>query len=108
MHTRTTKTLTAAAVGLAAVAAGAAGTGSAHAADMSGVKIGTLPVKHASELVPGAVDSASGAQAALREGTSALPAPGLLPSGNHLSGNEVAPVTGLIGGLPAGSGVLGA
>ncbi len=57
----------------------------------------------------GAASTVSGARTALSHGTSALPAgtSGMLPSGNHLSGNQVAPVTGLLGGLPAGSSVLG-
>jgi hypothetical protein len=104
--TRTKKTLTTAALGLAAVAAAA---GSASAADLAGATgaLGGLPVGQATGLVPGAADSAAGTQQAVSNGTSALPTNGLLPSGNHLSGNQVAPVSGLLGGLPAGGGILG-
>ena len=77
MQTRTKKTLATTALGLAAVAAAA---GSASAADLTGASLGSLPVSQAT---------------------------GLLPSGNRLSGNQVAPVSGLLGGLPAGGGVLG-
>ncbi|MCL2734807.1 MAG: hypothetical protein FWE15_32940 [Actinomycetia bacterium] len=106
MHTRTKKTLTTAALGLAAVAAAA---GSASAADLASATntLGGLPVGQATNLVPGATDSAAGAKQAVSDGTSALPAHGLLPSGNHLSGDQVAPVSGLLGGLPAGGGLLG-
>jgi len=99
MHTATKKTLTTAALGLAAVAAAA---GSASAADLvraNGAPLGHLPVGQATNLVPGA-------QQAVSSSTSALPTNGLLPSGNQLSGNQVAPVSGLLGGLPAG-GVVG-
>lgn len=89
------KSLTTAALSLAAVAAGAA---SAQAADLSNAALGSLPVSSASALLPGA----SGAQTAISNGTSALPTNGLLPSGNHLSGNQVGGVTGLLGGLPVG------
>ncbi|SEO19768.1 hypothetical protein [Actinacidiphila rubida] len=106
MQTRTKKTLTTAALGLAAVAAAA---GSASAADLTGATsaLGGLPVGQATGLVPGAADSTAGAQQAVSNGTAALPTKGLLPSGNHLSGNQVAPVSGLLGGLPAGGGILG-
>lgn len=96
MQTRTKKTLATGALGLA-FAAAAAGTASAAApADV----LSSLPVGSAANLVPGA----GGAQNALSHGTSALPGnpSGLLPSGNHLDGNQVAPVTGLLGGLPVG------
>ncbi|CAG7601467.1 ATP-binding protein [Actinacidiphila bryophytorum] len=100
MQTRTKKTLAAGALGLA-FAAAAAGTASAAApTDV----LGSLPVGSAAGLVPGAADSTTGAQNALSNGTSALPGnpTSLLPSGNHLDGNQVAPVTGLLGGLPIG------
>jgi hypothetical protein len=103
MQTRTQKTLATTVLGLAAVAAAA---GSASAADLTGGALGSLPVGQATNLLPGAADSASGAHTAVKSGASALPTDGLLPSGNHLSGNQVAPVSGLLGGLPAG-GVLG-
>lgn len=98
MHTRTKKTLTTTALGLAAVAA-AAGSASAAPADV----LNSLPVGSAANLVPGAASTTAGAQSALANGTSALPTNGLLPSGNHLSGNQVAPVSGLLGGLPVGA-----
>lgn len=97
-------TLTTTALGLAAVAAAA---GAASAADLTGASLGTLPLAKAGSLLPGAAESASGAHTAVNNGTSALPTKGLLPSDNHLSGNQVAPVTGLLGGLPAGAGILG-
>ncbi|SHK66072.1 hypothetical protein [Actinacidiphila paucisporea] len=77
MQTRSKKTLAAGALGLA-FAAAAAGTASATSPP---VVLGALPV-----------------------GTSALPAnpTSLLPHGNHLDGNHVAPVSGLLGGLPLG------
>jgi hypothetical protein len=105
MQTRTKMTLTTAALGLAAVAAAA---GSASAADLTSGLSG-LPVGQATGLLPGAADSTAGAQQALANGSSALPGDpsSLLPSGNHLSGNSVAPVSGLLGGLPAGGSVLG-
>ncbi|MFG1808956.1 ATP-binding protein [Streptomyces sp. NPDC049040] len=94
MQTRTKKTLATTALGLA-FAAAAAGTASAAApADVIGGS--------ATRLVPGALDSTGGAQNALANGTSALsgnPAK-LLPSGNHLDGNQIAPVSGLLGGIP--------
>ncbi|WP_329135762.1 ATP-binding protein [Streptomyces sp. NBC_01476] len=106
MQTRTKKTLTTAALSLAAVAAAA---GSASAADLTGGSLGSLPVGQATQLIPGAAGSAAGAQHALANGSAALPGnpTSLLPSGNHLSGNSIAPVGGLLGGLPAGSGILG-
>ena len=104
MQTRTKKTLATTALGLAAVAAAA---GSASAADLTGASLGSLPVSQATGLLPGGADTTSGAHTALANGTSALPTNGLLPSGNRLSGNQVAPVSGLLGGLPAGGGVLG-
>ena len=106
MQIGTKKSLTTAALGLAAVAAAA---GSASAADLGQATnvLGSLPVGQAANLVPGATDTTAGTQQALTNGTSALPTNGQLPSGNHLSGNQVAPVTGLLGGLPAGAGVLG-
>jgi hypothetical protein len=107
MQTRTKKTLTTAALGLAAVATAA---GSASAADLtSGGALGSLPVGQATSLLPGAADSAAGTKQALTNGSSVLPGnpASLLPSGNHLSGNQVAPVGGLLGGLPAGGSVLG-
>jgi hypothetical protein len=105
MQIRTKKTLTTAALGLAAVACAA---GTASAADLTGA-LGSLPVGQATGLVPGAADSTTGAKQALANGSSALPGDpaSLLPSGNHLSGNSVAPVSGLLGGLPAGGGLLG-
>ena len=59
--------------------------------------------------MPGAASTVTGAQAALANGTHALPtkSANLVPSGNHLSGNQLGSVTGLLGGLPAGAGVLG-
>lgn len=106
MQTRTKKTLTTTALGLAAVAAAA---GSASAADLAAAPtnvLGSLPVGSAANLVPGAATTAAGAQSALAGGTSALPTSGLLPSNNHLSGNQIAPVTGLLGGLPVGGGAI--
>ncbi|NJP42721.1 ATP-binding protein [Actinacidiphila epipremni] len=99
MQTRTKKTLAAGVLGLA-FAAVASGSASAATTDA----LGGLPLGSATNLVPGAADSASGAQSAVSDGTSALPAnaQGLLPSGNHLDGNQIAPVTGLLGGLPLG------
>lgn len=106
MQTRTKKTLTIAALGLAATAAAA---GSASAVDLTQSTNALAPVGSAANLVPGAASTVSGAQTALANGPHALSAKSaaLMPSGNHLSGNQVAPVTGLLGGLPAGSGVLG-
>jgi hypothetical protein len=99
MQTRTKKTLATTALGLA-FAAAAAGSASAAPTDV----LGSLPVGSAANLVPGAGNSAAGAQSALSGGTSALPGnpASLLPSGNHLDGNQVAPVSGLLGGLPLG------
>ncbi|WP_031516195.1 hypothetical protein, partial [Streptomyces sp. NRRL F-5123] len=99
MQTRTKKTLATGALGLA-FAAAAAGTASATAP----VVLGNLPVGSTTNLVPGA-DAAQNALAngaSALNGTSALPAgsQNLLPSGNHLDGNQIAPVGGLIGGLP--------
>lgn len=107
MQTRTKKTLATTALGLA-FAAAAAGSASAAGTAAPGNVLGGLPVGSAANLVPGAATSAAGAQQAVHNGTSALPAntTGLLPSGNHLSGNQIAPVSGLLGGLPTGS-VLG-
>ncbi|MFI0721375.1 hypothetical protein [Streptomyces sp. NPDC021224] len=101
MQTRTKKTLAAGALGLA-FAAAAAGTASAAALPTD--VLGGLPVGSAANLVPGAGNTAAGAQNALANGTSALPADpqSLLPSGNHLDGNQIAPVGGLLGGLPLG------
>ena len=109
MQTRTKKTLTIAALGLAATAATAAAAGSASAVDLTQSTNALAPVGSAANLVPGAASTVSGAQTALANGPHALSAKSaaLMPSGNHLSGNQVAPVTGLLGGLPAGSGVLG-
>jgi hypothetical protein len=108
MQTRTQKTLATAALGLAAVAAAA---GSASAADLTSTDnvLGGLPVGQATDLVPGAASSTAGAQTALTNGSAQLPGnpTSLVPSGNHLSGNSVAPVSGLLGGLPAGGGLLG-
>lgn len=108
MQTRTQKTLATAALGLAAVAAAA---GSASAADLTSTDnvLGALPVGQATDLVPGAASSTAGAQTALTNGSAQLPGnpTSLVPSGNHLSGNSVAPVSGLLGGLPAGGGLLG-
>jgi hypothetical protein len=101
MQTRTKKTLATTALGLAAVAASA---GSAAAAP-AGV-LGSLPVGSATNLVPGAASSAAGAKTAISNSASALPTKGLLPSGNHLSGNSVAPLTGLLGGLPVGTSAI--
>jgi hypothetical protein len=100
MQTRTKKTLATGALGLAFAAAAA---GSAAAAAPTDV-LGGLPVGSAANLVPGAGNATSGAQNALSNGTSALPASpqSLLPSGNHLDGNQLAPVGGLLGGLPLG------
>ena len=103
MQTRTKKTLTTTALGLAAVAAAAGSASAVTPTDL----LGTLPVGSAAGLVPGAAPTAAGAQSALANGTSALPTNGLLPSGNHISGNQVAPVTGLLGGLPVGASALG-
>lgn len=99
------KTLTVAALGLAAAAAAA---GTASAAGLSAPDA-LAPVGSATGLVPGGATSLAGAQTAVSNGASALPAnpTDLLPSGNHLSGNQVAPVTGLLGGLPAAGGILG-
>jgi hypothetical protein len=96
MQTRTKKTLATGALGLA-FAAAAAGTASASSPTIA---LGSLPMGSATNLVPGA----SSAQSALSNGTAALPGnpAGLLPSGNHLDGTQVAPVTGLLGGLPIG------
>jgi hypothetical protein len=108
MRTRTKKTLTATALGLAAVTA-AAGTASAASLGAPANVLGSLPVGSAANLVPGAAQTVAGTQTALAHGTSALPAKpgGLLPSGNHVSGNQVAPVSGLLGGLPVTGGLLG-
>ncbi|MFF6960061.1 ATP-binding protein [Streptomyces sp. NPDC008317] len=113
MQTRTQKTLATTALGLA-FAAAAAGTASAASlpalpiTDQAGSLLGHAgsptvldgtPVGTAAKLLPGAADSANGAQQALTNGTSALPGnPGkLLPSGN-----QVSPANGLLGGLPVG------
>jgi hypothetical protein len=100
MQTRTKKTLAAGALGLAFAAAA---VGTASAAAPTDVLAG-LPVGSAANLVPGAGNTAAGAQNALANGTNALPAnpQSLLPSGNHLDGNQIAPVGGLLGGLPLG------
>ena len=97
MQTRTKKTLTIAALGFAATAVAA---GTASAADALG---------SATNLLPGAASTVAGAHSALANGSSGLPGnpTSLVPSGNHLSGNSVAPATGLLGGLPVGGGVLG-
>ncbi|WUH91331.1 ATP-binding protein [Streptomyces sp. NBC_00433] len=96
MQTRTKKTLAVGALGLAFAAAG---VGSASAA--APVVLGGFGP--ATNLVPGAAaQSTAGAQNALTSGTSALRGNRLLPSGNHLDGNQVAPVSGLLGGLPLG------
>jgi hypothetical protein len=99
MQIRTKKTLATTALGLA-FAAAAAGTASAAATDV----LGGLPIGSATNMVPGAAESTGAAQNALSDGASALPGnpTKLLPSGNHLDGNQVAPVTGLLGGLPIG------
>jgi hypothetical protein len=96
MQTRSKKTLAAGALGLA-FAAAAAGTASAAA---PAVVLNSLPVGSAANLVPGT----AGAQDTLSNGMSTLPGnpSSLLPSGNHLDGNQVAPVTGLLGGMPIG------
>jgi hypothetical protein len=106
MQTRTKKTLTTAALGLAVTAAAA---GTASAAGLAQGSDTLAPLGSAANLVPGAASSVSGAQTALSNGAAALPAnpSKVLPSGNHLSGNRIAPVTGLLGGLPAGGSVLG-
>ncbi|WP_433891981.1 hypothetical protein [Streptomyces sp. CA-111067] len=107
MQTRTKKTLATTALGLA-FAAAAAGTASAAESALplpalgpatANTMIGGLPVGTAGKLLPGTTDSAQGAQQALSNGTSALPAGAgkLLPSGN-----EVGPVNSLLGGLPVG------
>ena len=103
MQTRTKKTLATGALGLA-FAAAAAGTGAATASAAAPEALSGLPVGSAANLVPGVTDSAAGAQTALTNGTSALPgnASSLLPSGNHLDGNQIAPVGTLLGGLPVG------
>jgi hypothetical protein len=101
------KTLAVAALGLAATAAAA---GSASAASLTPDAVAGLgPLSAATNMVPGAANSLSGVQNAVSNGTSALPAnpSSLLPTDNHISGNQVAPVTGLLGGLPVGSSVLG-
>lgn len=92
MQTRTKKTLATTALGLAFAAAAA---GSASAA--SPIVIGSLPVGSPTNLVPGAAGPAASAQNALANGASGLSGnpTGLLPSNNH-----VAPVAGLLGGLP--------
>src|SRR4051794_13230281 len=107
MRTRTKKTLTTAALGLAAVAASAGSPSAADPVRANGAPLGHLPVGPAANLVPGAAGSTAGVQQAVNNGTSALPTNGLLPSGNQLSGGRVAPVGGLLGGLPAGGGVVG-
>ncbi|WNI17414.1 ATP-binding protein [Actinacidiphila sp. ITFR-21] len=106
MQTRTKKSLTTAALGLAAVAAAA---GTASAADLTGGALGSLPLGQATGLIPGATASAAGTHHAITNGAAALPvkSAGLVPSGNHLSGNTVAPIGTLLGGLPAGAGLLG-
>ena len=106
MQTRTKKTLTTAALGLAVTAAAA---GTASAADLVQGSDTLAPVGSAANLLPGATSTVSGAQTALHNGGSALPGnpTDLLPSGNHLSGNQLGSATGLLGGLPVGSSVLG-
>ncbi|WP_405586668.1 ATP-binding protein [Streptomyces sp. NBC_01190] len=104
MQKRTQKTLATAALSLAAVAAAA---GSASAADLTS-GLNSLPVGQATNLLPGAAASASGAQQALTHASPTLPteAAHLLPAGNHLSGNSVAPLPTLLGGLPTGTSIL--
>ncbi|MFC4032806.1 ATP-binding protein [Streptomyces polygonati] len=106
MQTRTKKTLTTAALGLVAAAAAA---GTASAADLTSGALGSLPLGQTTKLLPGAASTAAGTKQALTHGSAALPGnpASLLPSGNHLSGNQVAPVGQLLGGLPVGSSVLG-
>ncbi|WP_333769568.1 ATP-binding protein [Streptomyces sp. IBSBF 2435] len=105
MQTRTKKTLATTVLGLAFAAAAGGSASAAATTGLAGTDVlSSLPVASAANLVPGAGTSAAGAKGALSKGTSALSgkASSLLPSGNHLDGNQIAPVAGLLGGLPIG------